>query len=366
MGFTPRLNSDGMYGNPWWYSTGNIYYASGNGMPNCTAYAYGRYAEIRGDFANLPGGNAGTWWGTVDRSVFQTGSTPQLGAVICWDSASGTGGLGHVGIVEVIESDGTLKVSDSWAGQYFYVRTVRPPNYDPYISDYVFQGFIYNDAVSGRISNPYTVAAIAGNFAVESNVNPGIWESLQQEAWDYVYDPNDPNKGGYGLGQWTNVGTPYGRLYQLHDWVTNNGYIDGDGNGQLAFLLYENYWANSPSTLGSYTTLDEFLDYNATAGDLYNLTHDWLINWEGIGTSTLATRYAYAQRFLAFIELHMNDPPSSFSWTSENRFLTDTEMDNNAMCIYFWLTNGTPTPIEPPKKKGMPLWMYLNYNPFYY
>lgn len=366
MAFVPRLNSDGMYGSPWWYSNGNPFYATGNPeiqMPNCTCYAYGRYAEIRNAFADLPTGNAGTWWDDPRTANFQTGQTPQLGAVICWAPRPGTYGLGHVGIVEVIEPDGTLKISDSWAGTYFNIRTVYPPDYNPGIYEYYFQGFIYNDAVSGRVSNPYVVAAIAGNFAIESNVNPGIWESLIPCAWDFEYDYT--GKGGYGLGQWTNVGTPYGRCWNLHEWVTSNGYTDGDGDGQLAFLLHENYWANSSSTILSYTTLDEFLDYNATVSDLYDLTHDWLINWEGIGTQTLPDRYSYAQRFLAYIELHKNDDPSTFTWISTNNYLSDSEMDNNAMCIYFWLTAGTPTPTPPEKKKKkMPLWMYLNYFPW--
>ena len=362
-----------MYGNPWWYSNDNVFYATGNGLPNCTCYAYGRYAEIRNGFADLPTGNAGDWWDDPRRLNFQSGSQPQLGAVACYTSPSGVY-LGHVSIVEEIRQDGSIITSNSaWTasgGTYFWVSDPLTPasgyreTWMITSRDYVCQGFIYNDAVDGRISNPYVVAAIAGNFAVESNVNPGIWESLIPCAWDFQYDYT--GKGGYGLGQWTNVGTPHGRCWNLHEWVNANGYTDGDGAGQLAFLIHEDYWLNSSSTLGSYTSLTEFLDYNATAGDLYNLTHDWLINWEGIGTGTLSTRYAYAQRFLAYIELHQNDDPSSFTWISKNEYLSDAEMDNNAMCIYFWLTAGTPIPPEPEKKKGMPLWMYLNYNPFYF
>ena len=366
MAFTPRLTSDGMYGNPWWYSNGNPFYASGYGMPNCTCYAYGRFAEIRNAFANLPTGNAGDWWADVDRTIFQTGQVPQLGAIACYYSPSGMYD-GHVAIVEEISPNGDIKTSNSaWNGYYFRTFTwTRASNYDCGIHDYVFQGFIYNDAVDGRISNPYVVAAIAGNFAGESNVNPGIWESLQVKTWDYVYDPNNPNQGGYGLGQWTNVSAG-GRLWKLHEWVTANGYADGDGDGQMEYIIHEDYWLNSSSTMGSYTTLTEFLNYNATSSDLYMLTHDWLVNWEGIGTGTLNTRYQYAQDFLSHIQQHQNDDPSTYRWISKNEYLSDADMKNNVMCMYFWLTSGTPIPPEPEKKKGMPLWMYLNYNPFYF
>lgn len=367
MAFTPRLTSDGMYGNPWWYSTGNPFYIDpDNRLPNCTCYAYGRYAEIRNGFADLPTGNAGGWWDDPRAANFQRGQEPQLGAIACYYSPTGAG-LGHVCVVEEIKPNGDIVTSNSGYGYlYFYVRTyTRSSGYYPGVADYVLQGFIYNDAVDGRISNPYTVAAIAGNFAVESNVNPGIWESLQVKTWDYVYDPNNPNQGGYGLGQWTNVSAG-GRLWKLHEWVTANGYADGDGDGQMEYIIHEDYWVNSSSTIGSYTTLTEFLNYNATSSDLYMLTHDWLVNWEGIGTGTLNTRYQYAQDFLSHIQQHQNDDPSTYHWISTNTYLSDADMKNNVMCMYFWLTSGTPIPPEPEKKKGMPLWMYLNYNPFYF
>lgn len=38
--FVPRLTSDGMQGNPYWYSR-NPFYLAGYGLPNCTCYAFG-------------------------------------------------------------------------------------------------------------------------------------------------------------------------------------------------------------------------------------------------------------------------------------------------------------------------------------
>ncbi len=43
--FTPRLDAPS-YSNDYYYSNKNIYYQYGYGMPNCTAYAYGRAYEI--------------------------------------------------------------------------------------------------------------------------------------------------------------------------------------------------------------------------------------------------------------------------------------------------------------------------------
>lgn len=150
MAFTPRLTSNGMQNNPWWYSNGNVFYASGYGLPNCTCYAYGRYAEIRNGFANLPTGNGGDWYDAA--TSFQRGQIPQLGSVICYTSRSGQYD-GHVAIVEVINDDGSIVTSNSaYGGTYFWTARVYPENgyLESWMStqrDYYCQGFIYNDSV---------------------------------------------------------------------------------------------------------------------------------------------------------------------------------------------------------------------------
>lgn len=155
--FTPRLNSNGMENNPWWYSSGNIFYAAGYGLPNCTCYAYGRYAEIRGAFAALPGGNGGDWYNAA--TGFERGSTPALGAVICYTSRSGEYD-GHVAVVEIIHEDGHLTTSNSaYGGRYFWVAEVYPENgyLETWMStqrDYYCQGFIYNDMTPGPGPGP--------------------------------------------------------------------------------------------------------------------------------------------------------------------------------------------------------------------
>lgn len=151
MAFTPRLNSNGMLGNRHWYSNDNPYYATGYGMPNCTAYAWGRFWEVgdplsaginKPDPYDLPGyWDAGLWWSKVDRNVYQTGQTPQLGAVICFERP---GYAGHVAIVEQINNDGTIVTSNSaYSGTYFYTQTLSASNNYSW-GTYVFQGFIYN------------------------------------------------------------------------------------------------------------------------------------------------------------------------------------------------------------------------------
>lgn len=84
--------------------------------------------------------NAELWYPFV-ADGYQRGSTPKLGAVICWHS---TRSGGHVAIVEDILPDGRIMTSNSaYNGSYFYLKFLSPPDYK--MGDaYTFQGFIYN------------------------------------------------------------------------------------------------------------------------------------------------------------------------------------------------------------------------------
>lgn len=338
MPFVPRLSENDptpIRGNPWWYSSGNIYYAYGHGMPNCTAYAYGRFAEIANQFVPELGGigahgDAKQWWD--DTTALAKGSTPALGAVACWGSTASNHG-GHVAVVEQIDqSTGDIFTSNSaYNSTYFYTQWYyKSNNYynGSWGGIYYFQGFIYNPW-GGVGASDYVIAAICGNFYGESNVNPGMWESFIPCAWDYQYEGT--HRGGFGLGQWTNVGTPYGRCWNLHSWVTSNGYTDGDGNGQLAFLLHEAYWAG---VAGPYSSLDEYLQSDLT--NIPYLVELYMRNWEGIMDSSLSTRQSRAQTYYDYIQSHKTDDPGTYIWVSGNRSLTEAEILNNVMCVYFW------------------------------
>ena len=114
----------------------------GRVLPNCTGYAWGRFMECQTNVhtCNLSRANAELWYGHTSDG-YSRGSTPKLGAVICWHS---TRSGGHVAIVEEIKSDGKIVTSNSaYNGSYFYMRTLSPPNYFMG-SSYTFQGFIYN------------------------------------------------------------------------------------------------------------------------------------------------------------------------------------------------------------------------------
>lgn len=156
--FVPRLTADGIRYSKWWYSNGNIFYASGFGLDvnngNCTCYAYGRWGEIRNEFANLPGGDAGTWYESV--VGFEKGATPRLGAIACYKSRSGNpNNPGHVSVVEEINGDNIVTSNSGWGGPFFWTANVSGSEgyIEPWMisvihgvqKDYYCQGFIYLD-----------------------------------------------------------------------------------------------------------------------------------------------------------------------------------------------------------------------------
>ena len=163
MGYTPRLSCPSR-DNKYYNSNINLFVASGYGMfqnnGNCTAYAYGRFMEILGqNRCKLSTRNAENWYGNTSDG-YKRGSTPKLGALICWE---GLGSLaGHVACVEQIKSDGTIITSNSaWKSSLFYTKELKPPY--SMGSNYRFQGFIYNP----NGSDPSPTPTPSGNTTIK-------------------------------------------------------------------------------------------------------------------------------------------------------------------------------------------------------
>ena len=197
----------------------------------------------------------------------------------------------------------------------------------------------------------YVIAAICGCWRRESGVNPAIWESLIPCAWDYEYEYT--HRGGYGLGQWTNVGTPHGRLWDMHEWFVSEGLTDGDGDGQLQYVIVEDYWVTTSyggrsPRLGC-RTLEEFL--TSPSQSLEDLVWDFLACWEGVAGDHYTERLGYAHDALRFIIQHKDDDVQ-WDWIADNRYLSISETHNNIMVVFERIGKW-----KQPKKKGMPLWM---------
>ena len=141
--FSPRLSTPES-GNKYYFSNLNVFYASGYGMPNCTAYAYGRAYEILGYEPDLSWASAGQWY-DYNRTVgaFDYGTTPRVGAIACWSYSGG----GHVAVVEQIDSYGNMTLSNSaWNRNdlFFYLTYAHTSDSNPGGNSWwTFQGYIY-------------------------------------------------------------------------------------------------------------------------------------------------------------------------------------------------------------------------------
>ena len=139
--YTPRLNAPESNNVYYYNSNYNVFQKYGYGLPNCTAYAYGRAYEILKSTPKLSWDGAGQWYDyNRNHHYYNYGSTPKLGAIACWCYNGG----GHVAVVEKIEN-GTITLSNSeWGGRTFYLTTcsTSDKNYGGN-SWWTFQGFIY-------------------------------------------------------------------------------------------------------------------------------------------------------------------------------------------------------------------------------
>ena len=170
MAFTPRFSLPPIADTPIWYRNGNWYYDNGYSPPtiggNCTWYAYGRYSEVRNlwngttpVFANLSYRNACYWFDEAVAAGFNCAvwdnnnpPAPQLGAILCFkDAYDIVAHPGHVTVIEQINNDGSIVVSNSgYPSSYFWTATVWRSNqyreawYTQGGRAYYCQGIIYN------------------------------------------------------------------------------------------------------------------------------------------------------------------------------------------------------------------------------
>lgn len=231
--YTPRLSAPST-SNQYYYSNKNIFYKYGYGMPNCTAYAYGRAYEILGKEPNLCIYDADEWYDyNKDGGYYSYGKTPKLGAVACWYY---DGGSGHVAVVEKIEN-GTITFSNSaYGGQTFYLSTAKTS--DPNAggsSWWNFQGYIYiGDFSSSDTTQPTT----------SSGYKTGIYKTNVD---DYLNMRNG-------------AGTSYSWVASIPDNVAltvtdvksadgyNWGYTSYNGNKGWVALEFCNYVSEVPAT----------------------------------------------------------------------------------------------------------------------
>ena len=129
--------------------------ANANVLANCVGYASGRFNEIINEARDKTGCayktlNCNAEW-FIERAVaagLKTGSTPRVGAIMCWQKGSvdgGQDGAGHVAIVEKVNSNGTVYTSESGYGSTAFWNQTRSNSNGRWGcgSGYKFRAFIY-------------------------------------------------------------------------------------------------------------------------------------------------------------------------------------------------------------------------------
>lgn len=187
--------------NPYYFSNRNIFYASNYGMPNCTAYAWGRAYEYYGTRPSLSYYNAGQWWyDNIEWGAYEYGSEPRVGAIAVWDRWDQN--QGHVAFVEAVNGNQVTLSESAWQGDMFRVRTMKADGSN-YLSGgvYRFLGYIYVD-------EPYHGASsVAGE---------------QWRMFDSVVARYGP---GTSYGSWVTV--PAGAEVNVLETTESEGYLWG-------------------------------------------------------------------------------------------------------------------------------------------
>jgi len=200
--FTPRTTAP--HTNNRHFTTDNPFYQVGFGMPNCTAYAWGRAYEILGHRPNLNLGNAMYWFYNngghpSPYDNFTRGQEPRLGAIAVWGAGS-FGNFGHVAVVEGINEDGTVDLSESfWSGANFAFSTnvdvhhVRgwgpPPENQNFLGFIYLCGFIYTPLPT---QNQETTPVPDEPKEYEDVYEPGPAEEPEQEPDLVIIIPPPP------------------------------------------------------------------------------------------------------------------------------------------------------------------------------
>lgn len=95
------------------FTGGTNFYPGGE----CTWYAFERRAEL-GKAVSGSWGNASNWAGQASAQGLTVNNTPSVGAIIQTPAnTNGAYGMGHVGVVESVNGDGSITISEmNWSG----------------------------------------------------------------------------------------------------------------------------------------------------------------------------------------------------------------------------------------------------------
>lgn len=196
--FTPRMTAP-EYTNFYYYDE-NIFYNNGFGIPNCTAYAWGRVYELLKTKPDLCTGNARDWYKyNKDNRIYPFGKKPKLGAVACFNNDCG----GHVAVVEEIDGDTITFSNSAYNGESFYLTYADIYSDNPGQDGWTFQGYIYPENFSPnnkKLNSLRKVSVSDGlNFRKYVGVNAEITDVIPENS--EIYISSFFEKDGYKWGK---------------------------------------------------------------------------------------------------------------------------------------------------------------------
>ena len=163
--------------------------ANANVLANCVGYACGRFNEIINEARGKTGCayptlncNAENFIERAKKAGLEVGSTPRVGAIMCWQKGStlnGGDGAGHVAIVEKVYSNSSVYTSESGYGSTAFWNQKRSNSNGRWGSGsaYKFRGFIYlpkdvQEVVDGKVkpSEDKDEKTYTGKFKVGDKV----------------------------------------------------------------------------------------------------------------------------------------------------------------------------------------------------
>ncbi|WP_413176349.1 Calx-beta domain-containing protein [Anabaena azotica] len=147
----------------------------GNALGNCTWYVNGRLEQLGYSASALDklSGNAYEWDNQAQAAGLQFSNTPKVGAIAQWES-------GHVAVVERVNSDGTIVISESSysavsgsAYDYLYhTRTISATSPDKYII-VPFSGEATGNSSSGGTTTTPVIASPSISITSVSDAKDG-------------------------------------------------------------------------------------------------------------------------------------------------------------------------------------------------
>lgn len=184
----------------YYYYDGNIFYNSGFGMPNCTAYAWGRIYELLKKKPELSTGNARDWFSyNKENNIYPYGYKAELGAIACFDNEYG----GHVAVVEDIDGDTITFSNSAYNGERFYLSYADINDDNPGQKGWEFLGYIYPEKYrnnNNALNSTRRVTADDGlNFRKYAGLNAEIIDVIPDDEEIFVTGVFELN--GYKWGE---------------------------------------------------------------------------------------------------------------------------------------------------------------------